>query len=139
MALKYNILCGLLLICLAGCGEATYKVTGTVKFDDGSPVTLGFVSFDSDKLSFTAPIDAQGHYASPGVKGKGIPSGIYRVSLSGTTKVTNVPDARGQLTQGPTEETVAKKFRSPETSGLTFEAKSGGPKTFDVTVEKPGK
>jgi hypothetical protein len=128
-----------LLLFIVGCGEPLYKVTGTVKYDDGNPVTFGNVSFDSDQFSFVSTIDANGHFSSPGQKSKGIPAGIYRVYLTGTTKVPNIPDARGTITQGTPEPTVAEKYCSATTAGLTFEAKPNGAKTFDIVVERPKK
>jgi hypothetical protein len=128
-----------LLLFLVGCGEPLYKVTGTVKYDDGSPVTLGTVSFDSDQFSFISTIDTNGHFSSPGRNNNGIPEGVYRVYLTGTTKVPNITDARGELTQGIPEPTVAEKYCSAATSGLTFEAKSGGVKMLDIVVERPKK
>ncbi|MDR1271326.1 MAG: hypothetical protein LBK82_17605 [Planctomycetaceae bacterium] len=138
--LKFTFYCTLsLLLFFIGCGEPLHKVTGTVKYDDGSPVTLGNVSFDSDKFSFSSTIDANGYFSSPGQKSKGIPEGTYRVYLTGTTKVPNIPDARGTFTQGTPEPTVAEKYCSAATASLTFEAKPGGTKTFDIVVERPKK
>jgi hypothetical protein len=121
-----------------GCSQKTVKFGGTVKFSDGSPVTLGTVNFDSGTHTFLGHIDANGHYA-PGMtqQGGGIPEGLYQVWLTGTDKVNNVTNPDGTISQQDSAPYVAEKFCKKETSGLTFEVKSGEPKTFDIVVEKP--
>jgi hypothetical protein len=134
----YFLLFGLSVI--AGCGQPTVQFSGTVTFSDGSPVTFGTVNFDSGTHTFLGHIDANGRYA-PGInqQGRGIPEGIYRVWLTGTETGNNVTSSDGTITQGKATPNIDAKFCQPATSGLTFEAKPNGVKTFDIVVERPKK
>jgi hypothetical protein len=117
-----------------GCGGGGTVITGSVKYTDGTPVTLGQVVFDNGVKSYFGQIRADGTYSSGGNKAvEGIPDGSYKIWLSGTIDGSaegNDPDYSGRLT-------IAKKYISPATTDLTFEVKSGGTKVFDITVEKP--
>lgn len=128
----------LLISAFAGCGEPVVKFGGTVKYSDGSPVTHGAVNFDSGQFTFVGVIDAQGNY-TPGMqsKGAGIPEGKYRIWLTGTEKNTDTIKPDGTLVPGRPLPLVAPKFCNVATSGLEFEVKSGGPKIFDIVVERP--
>ena len=118
------------VLCLAGCGPsvgATYKVTGTVKFSDGTPLTKGTVLFTSDKHSATGPIQEDGTYSLTTLKpGDGAPPGDYKVTLGG--------DAAG--TYPDNKPLVDPKFLGTTTSGLTASVKNQKLQ-YDITVEKP--
>lgn len=117
---------------LTGCSNGV-KVTGTVKLVDGTPITQGSVVFDSKTDSFFGDIKSDGSYVTGGVKPEQkIPYGIYTVWLSGTEKIANHSDSSYDV-----QIQIAKKYTSASTSGLQFELKPGGPKTFDIIVEKP--
>ena len=120
-----------------GCGSGV-KISGTVKFPDDTPVTQGNVVFESGTDSFFGKISADGKYVTGGTKEvQGIPKGTYKVWLSATETSENTVRSDGTVGAYSTTPTVARKYTSPSTTDLTFEVKSGGPKTFDFTVEKP--
>jgi len=127
----------LVALCVAigltvGCGPGNkMKVSGTVTFsDDGSPLTAGTVVLESETTRVMGELNDKGYFAlGELVDGDGIPFGNYRVTIAG---------AREQLPSGfPGAYYIDPKYEQPNTSGLTFEAKKGGPKTFDIQVDRP--
>jgi hypothetical protein len=114
------------LIC--GCGQP--KVTGTVKFDDGTPLTSGNVMFINSPYQATGTIKSNGSYELFELKpGGGVRPGNYQVTVSAAT---------GGGSDGvPLVQLIDTKFGSPSTSGLTCEVK--GSTVFDITVTKPAK
>ncbi|MDR1958002.1 MAG: hypothetical protein LBQ54_02990 [Planctomycetaceae bacterium] len=126
-----------LTLCFAGC-DGKAKISGTVKFFDGTPVTQGSVVFDSGTESYFGTIRKDGTYVTGGNQQvEGIPNGNYKVWLAQTETIENTLDAKGEVVSYKTTPTVAKKWTSPNTTELTFEVKPGGQKTFDLVVEKP--
>jgi hypothetical protein len=126
----------LIFLCaFVGCSQGTV-ITGTVRFDDGTPVTRGSVVFNSGTKSLRGPISPDGTYTSGGVKEKqGIPDGVYTVWLAGTEE--SVPsDASGGLSASIMTQVVAPEFRSASKSPLKFEVKKGGDRKFDIVVKR---
>jgi hypothetical protein len=126
----------LILLCgFVGCSGGA-MITGTVRFDDGTPVTKGSVVFDLDNNSFRGTITADGNYTSGGVKEKqAIPNGVYTVWLTGTEEREDKRDASGQLVDYTVTQHVASEYTSPSNSPLKFEVKSGE-RTFDIVVKR---
>lgn len=156
------VLCSAVLLTMGcgGDGKTTHKVTGTVKFSDGSPLTKGTVVFASDMTSAQGGIQSDGSYAlgTYGVD-DGAPAGSYKVFLTGPIFGSegagasegeeddgmeyevdpDDPEGAGDSMDDGGDEVgealVNKKFNAPDTSGLTCEVT--GSTTFDITVEKP--
>ena len=123
-----------------GCDKPRVKFGGTVTYSDGAPLTLGAVNFDSGQYTFVGVINKEGHYApNMGAEGAGIPEGTYRVWLTGTDLPNDIVNPDGTVIHKPPTPQVADKFCNIETSDLTFEAKPGGPKVFNIVVERPSK
>ena len=157
--MRWHILAGFSLVCsvivLAGCGSGgskdTYKVTGTVKFTDGSPLTQGMVVFASPEGTTQGEIQADGSYSLGTYDvSDGAPAGSYKVFLAGPivgsdggSEAESEPEASDgeeveMYDEGMTESgeaLVHQKFSAPATSELTCEV--SGKTTFDITVEKP--
>ncbi|MDR3196376.1 MAG: hypothetical protein LBU34_00785 [Planctomycetaceae bacterium] len=126
-----------LMFCLTGCSDKI-KISGTVTFSDGTPITKGNVVFDNGTESYFGTIKSDGTYVTGGNKQiEGIPNGTYKVWLAQTEITENISDADGHVASYNVTQTVAKKFTSPNTTELTFEVKPDGQKTFDIVVEKP--
>ena len=133
--MKYAIYLSVLCACI-GCSQGT-QTTGTVRFDDGTPITQGSVVFNSSTESFFGTITSDGRYTTGGEKEKqGLPDGTYTVWLSGTETSNNTLDGEGNVVSYTVTHPVAPAFTSPSTSPLKFEVKKGGSKTFDVVVER---
>ena len=124
-------------LCLfaAGCNSGT-GVKGKVTFDDGTPLTVGTVLFETETEQMIGAIQKDGTYwMSPDGKKVGIPNGTYRVAISGAVEPTGEfdPDRGGRQIMRPL---IDEKFITPSTSGLTCEV--NGARTFDITVTRPG-
>jgi hypothetical protein len=120
-----------LLVCLAmlatGCGprvkDGVYRVSGTVKFTDGQPVTSGTIYFDNDKYNSFGQIQSDGSYKLTTLNpGDGAPPGNAKVYFS--------PDLTGGATP-----LLARKYSSAGSSDLTQEVKPQK-NTIDITVER---
>jgi hypothetical protein len=111
-----------------GCGHP--KVTGTVKFDDGTPLTSGGVAFINLPYQAVGTIKPNGSYEMYELKpGDGVRPGTYQVTVLATTG--------GGSDGTPLVHLIDPKFENPFTSGLTCEVK--GNTVFDITVIKPVK
>jgi hypothetical protein len=111
-----------------GCGHP--KVTGTVKFDDGTPLTSGGVTFINLPYQASGAVKPNGSYEIYELKpGDGVRPGTYQVTVSAATG--------GGSDGSPFVRLVDPKFENPSTSGLTCEVK--GNTMFNITVTKPAK
>lgn len=119
----------LVLVCLAGCGSGVkdrlYKVSGTVKFADGQPVTTGTIRFDSNTYNAYGQIQPDGTFTLTTLNpDDGAPAGTYRVSFGG-----EVMGGAGKPPQ------IHAKYASGTSSGLTQEVKPEA-NTLEITVER---
>lgn len=132
---------GLILV-VSGCNK-NVPMSGTVTFsDDGSPVPVGTVCFETDSFYARGELDQNGHYVLGFAKaGEGLPAGEYSVCVTGAKVpdgVTEVQSATEEGTPGSLavyKELVDAKFHSGKTSGLTCKVDSST-KTFDFQVDR---
>jgi hypothetical protein len=117
-----NILYVLPLLVFVGCSDAV-SVTGTVKLADGTPFTMGYVSFESATTNVIGPLDRNGNFSLFQIKpGDRVPPGTYR----------------GAIMFGGTDEDplpFPSKYTSFATSGLTVTVERGKPVTLDIVLE----
>lgn len=125
---------------VAGCGDgrrATYPVTGTVKFADGTPLAGGTVEFESsdptaEHLNARGEIQADGAYRlTTYAEGDGAIAGEQRVIVH----APQPPDS-GNMSGPPPKSVLHPRYRGFDTSGLTFTVQPGE-NTFPITVERP--
>lgn len=121
------------LALLAGCNSGRCTVTGTVTYEDGSPVesgnVIGEATVDGKIVGVQGTIK-NGAFSWGGSKeGDGALPGQYKVI------VVPVSLSEYQLGQGMTP-AVDGKFGKYETSGLSFEVKPGK-NEFHIKVTKP--
>lgn len=125
---------------LTGCGDGklkTWPVTGKVTFADGEPLAGGTIQFQS-KLPAAAGLNAQGAIGADGtfrlstyVDGDGAIEGEHQVIVAPAPYwETATPN------EGPSQPLLDAKYRSYETSGLTFTVKPGD-NQCPITVERP--
>ena len=126
--MKYlSLLSMLFFVALCGCGGGAV-VKGTVKFDDGTPLTQGGVVFVGTATQAGGTIQSDGSYFLYESKpGDGVTPGSYRVTVTAQTG--------GGSDGQPIVDLVDPKFSNANTSGLTCDVK--GTTTFDITVTKP--
>ena len=132
-----GIFCLLLCAAMAGCGGSV--VQGNVAFEDGEPLTLGTVQFESNMHVYYGKIDANGKYTlatDTGTKER-IPNGTYRISIVGA-----VGDGKKMAPIGGVDYNriipaplIDKKFTMASSSGLTCDVK--GSTTYDIKVTPP--
>lgn len=120
------------LLPLAGCGGPNMApVTGTVRYEDGQPVTVGGVILspagDPNLPSATGDIRPDGTFTLSTAKpGDGAVVGRYHVLV--------VPPGDDYGPKNPRP--IDPRFGDPKTSGIEFEVKPG-PNTLPVTVHRP--
>src|SRR5262245_47887033 len=112
-----------LLAALSGCSSGRHRVTGTVTYEDGTPLTQGTVAgeatIDGKLVGVQGSVQKDGTFEwgteSPG-------DGAY----PGTYRVIVLPRALGdaEASQGKLPD-VERKYTSYETSKITFEVKTG--------------
>jgi hypothetical protein len=117
------------LFCV-GCSK-NVSVSGTVKYSDGAPVTMGSVMFSQPDYVGAAPIQPDGSYIVSGNKAaSGIPRGEYKVCVVASTPIMNPPTG-----WKPGVSMVDTKYSDPEKSGLTIKVE--GVTKYDIKVEYP--
>ena len=126
-----------LFIFSMGCSD-NLSMSGKVVFsDDQSPLTVGVVCFESDKLLAKGVLKENGSYdvrSSESVRG--LPPGDYKVYISGASRTEAASFNNAQLLkQIPL---IDPKYSNAPTSGLSVTVKRGV-KTFDFTVDRPPK
>ena len=130
----------LLFLCFAiGCGGSGDRVTGTVTFSDGSPLTVGKVMFTNGTITAFGDINSKGEYRMGTKKaGDGVPSGTYQVyiteALVPAGEQFSMKDEDGN-TYSPLVLAIDPKFTVPSQCGLVCEVK--GKTVFPIQVEKP--
>lgn len=137
LGLALALICQLFLV---GCGSgkpATYPVPGSIKFEDGSPVTFGIVEFFHPELELSA-------------RGKIQPDGTFRIStfepgdgaVAGKHRVMIIqllmPGTLGGQ-QPPHQGHIDSSYANFETSQLEFTVDPNQENRYDVTVRKDAK
>ena len=140
-----GLLVGLLLT--AGCGDdgpVLHKVSGTVVFMDGTPVTEGSVTFINSKgESAIGKINEKGEFVlTTTEEGDGAPAGSYKVSVSEPGKEATdpgeptTPTGKDPIPQeDPDKKIFDDKYTDPDKSGIVKVVKAGENK-FEIKVGK---
>ena len=127
------------VLCLiVGCSRGA-SVGGRVTFEDGTPLTVGEVIFQTGTCLVSGRIQSDGTYKLAGAtKNDGVPLGHYGVRIVGAYDTSNTPPGITSPSEAlPPIPLIDKKFEKTETSGLTCEVK--GSTMFDITVTKPNR
>jgi hypothetical protein len=126
-------LVAIIAFAVAGCSGGRCTVTGTVTYEDGSPVESANVIGEATvngKLVAVQGTVKNGAFAWGGVKeGDGALPGQYKVIVVPPTL------SEYELSQGKIP-AISGKFGKYETSGLTFEVKDGK-NEFRIKVTRP--
>lgn len=127
-----------LLLFAFGCSTkpATFKVTGTVKFADGTPLAGGTVEFRNITDDITKQVNARGEIGPDGkfelttfAPNDGALAGEHQVCIFPPTY--EVPS---NLSTEPPPNPLARKFMAYETSELKYNVSAQGPNDFHIDV-----
>ena len=123
------------VIFLFGC-SGMEPLSGTVTFsDDGSPLTVGSVFFETPTYSSRGTLGRDGQYVIGSLKETdGLPKGTYQISIRGAEDVVSTQRPNGEWTERRTL-LIDPKYQNPETSGLTFTV-DGKTKKFNIQVDR---
>lgn len=143
--MKMNLSVKLLTLCsiaavACGCGGSglpsgeTGTVSGQVVYN-GSPVPEGCTVLfmrSEGGISGVGTTDSNGNYKLAMRDGEDILVGTYRVSVNPPTAAATLSDEemmelsmKGEAPEAPEVKEVPETYRSPETSPLSFDVKSG--------------
>ena len=128
----------LILVCLTtvagGCTGGRYKVVGTVKYEDGTPVEAGTVI--GEAIVDGKPVSVQGNVAKDGSfsmgsakPGDGVLPGTYRIAVM-PPSLSDADQAAGKLPA------IDGKYGQFETSGITLNVKPER-NDLNITVSRP--
>ena len=133
MKKNFTFFISLILLFFAGCGGNKVPLSGTVTYsDDGSPLSVGYVVFETDTFLSRGQLTSTGTYNTGSISAKdGIPPGTYRVYISGAIRAVGV-DKSGTANY---ESLIDEKFGNGATSGLTVTVPTSNGK-FDFTVDR---
>ena len=127
-------------VSLCGCSK-NVPLSGRITFEDtGEPLTMGTIAFVQGAQQARSDIDSDGRYKLGFVKdGDGLPKGQYQiyiraVRVEGTWGPVNADGYAEEIILA-TIPLIADRYKSPETSGLTFIA-DGKSRKFDIQVER---
>ncbi|MDR1483858.1 MAG: hypothetical protein LBT09_03445 [Planctomycetaceae bacterium] len=145
--IKQICLCNIALIAIVlsmiGCSQ-NVPLSGRITFaDNDEPLSAGTIAFVSGTSQARSEIGKDGKYQLGFEReGSGLPKGEYKVYIQALhVKIQTGKDDNGDGEPdiiGRTETPlIAKKYATPETSGLVFIA-DGKTKTFDIKVERAG-
>jgi hypothetical protein len=133
--IRSQIILGILLVALSGCGSNKYPVTGKVTFKDGTPLPGGLIVFSPvDRTNHTgarAYIESDGTFTlSTDSEGDG--------SLLGKFKVMIRPPSQGKGEDDPMSKVlmIDKKYLNLDKSGIELEVKPGN-NDFTIVVDRP--
>lgn len=139
-----NLLCLLTLMislgAVSGCGPShprTYQVTGTVKLDDGTPITSGTIEFESlesdPPITATGLLDDQGRFELGTFENDdGALPGKHRVAVISNYEIGTGAERPGKI---PKMVAVDDRYQDFSTSGLTFTVEETS-NTFNLVLEQ---
>lgn len=148
---RFLTLSPLLLVLLTGCwsggGPTTYPVKGLVQYK-GKPVegaTVTLIPSQADGRSASGTTDAEGAfevttYVSPALQAQGAMPGDYDIVVSKMEVRELAEDLSPQEAQatfqklGPPKNLLPKKYRSPNTSGLSVTIENGPPEPVNLEL-----
>ena len=120
------------LLVLTGCGDKVGLRGKAVFSDDGSPVPVGTVCFETDSYLARGDLRTDGTFTVGSLKASdGLPAGSYRVYISGAQKSIGTDDQGMELY----ELLIDPKFTSGTTSGITIDV-TPSTKFFEVKVDR---
>lgn len=132
----------LFLLCGCDSPEPRFSVTGKVTMN-GSPLKEGTISFENQAkgIALSGQIRDDGTYQLSSYKGKGLPAGSYKISISPAGRLQSAEDIPlvGKNPKPPkdvSKSLIPEKYRNASTSGLTAEVREGTNPPFEFDIKK---
>ena len=120
----------LALLVLTGCGDKV-GLGGKVTFEDGSPLGVGTVCFETDTYLARGTLKPDGSYVVGSLSERdGLPAGTYRVYISGAEKEIGKDKEEMPIYESMIDEAMT----SGATSGLSVTVPVSGGK-YDIKVK----
>jgi hypothetical protein len=130
MRTKFFYLCfGILILGIiffvTGCGNP--RVSGSVKFSDGTPLKGGIVVLQNEQSQGIGELNANGMFNIYQLKpGDGLARGKYRGYIMNAV----VENEKGQVSSA-----IPEKYTHPEKSGIEYDTESGHGK-LEIVIER---
>ncbi|MDO5554058.1 MAG: carboxypeptidase-like regulatory domain-containing protein [Planctomycetia bacterium] len=116
----------ILAVSITGCSSKEFRVSGTIQYSDGTPVSKGLITFVSADRNVMVETDDNGRYTTANSTNKsGLTPGQYKVTIS----AKGLPD--GAKGERPVE-MIDAKFSNVTTSELSLDVTSSMTKDFVV-------
>jgi hypothetical protein len=132
------VACG--LVAMGGCGKKPQTPWGTASGKvsyGGQPVTQGIVVFENREMAVArmTPLDAEGKFVQRSIGFEGLPVGTYAVAIQPQQISDGGFVAAKKSTAASDSSGIPPRYRSTQTSGLSFEVREGRnpPVEFDLT------
>ena len=127
------IFLGGVCFCGGGCGQ-NLQITGKVTYsDDGSPLDIGMIIFESGNMASRSGLKADGTFKlSSETQNDGIPPGTYKVYFAGTFK----PEGGGMTPR--INQLLAPKYNSAATSDITITINKSTKLPLEIQVYRFG-
>ena len=129
-------LVGAMLLCLlcgvVGCSGPAGPANGSVRFDDGTPVTSGSIEFRNRKSRqlYASRLTSEGAFQLAGKEGRlGLPPGAYEVVVVQVILTEDL--AKESHTHG---QTVPRRFNDYYTTDLAMQISENQPEPLDLVV-----
>ena len=98
---------------VTGCSDP--RVTGTVKFQDGTPLTVGTVILQNDKSQGIGTLQQDGSFELYQFKkGDGLKPGVYRGYIDGAIEIADV--------NSPTVHLIPEKYSLIDTAEIIYDS-----------------
>jgi len=124
------------MIFVFGC-SGKKPLRGKITFsDDGSPLPVGAIYFETPTYSASGVIEKDGTYivGSDSLR-DGLPKGTYSVVIRGADEITVIHPPGGGMPRENRRPLIDSKYQNPDTSGLSFTV-DGKTRKFDFQVDR---
>jgi len=115
----------MITLVLAGCGDP--RVTGTVKYQDGTPLTVGTVVLQNDKSQGIGELQKDGSFELfQFKKGDGLKPGVYRGYITQAVEIADI--------NSPTVHLIPEKYSDIDVSGIVYDSNVNRGR-LDIVIE----
>jgi hypothetical protein len=130
---KFVLLMFCAVVCCAGCAKSNVPISGTVSFEDGTPLEIGVLVFTNGTYQGRSNLETGGKFTIGMLsEGDGLAPGQYKIYVSGAESVA--PSPKGGMLKLYTP-LVAPKFTSAGSTPIEMKIDKGN-ESLDIKIEK---